>query len=70
MKPRGVMLPEKPTDPNNYLDFEVEWDENVRQLILCIGKRYTIWLLEQTIKEENDHDHDERLHGTDQLQDH
>ena len=66
MKARRILMPLMPTNPQ-VDDFEFEWNENIRLLILCLGKDYIIWLIN---KEKDTHDYDEGLHGDCELQDH
>lgn len=67
MKARRILLPLVPTNLNEEIDIDKEWQDNIHLLISCLGKTYVHWLITYT---ENEDDHDQEFHGNCKLQDH
>lgn len=62
------MLPQIPTNLNEEIDIDKEWNDIVKYHIQCLGIAYVTWLIHTL--EKNAHDHDQRLYGNSELQDH
>lgn len=62
------MLPLTPTNLNDEIDIDKEWNDTIKYHVQCLGIAYVNWLIHTS--ENSIHDHDQKLYGNSELQDH